>query len=183
MKGILAILATGILLLASCSSPTSDAPAAGKPLRVKAAQPNVSSKRKSLHRTMEREQVVLVSFANGISLHWDNHRHLLVADSLFDSAVATFPEKQPSFIALISDTTATSAKACDCAETDLPLVAGDVAFLLLNRIKQAAGMNVLGMQWDVFDTDCPYPCGMLSYVKENRREVREKIATYLAAGK
>lgn len=183
MKEVLIVLATSMLLLASCSSAASDAQVEEKSLLIKAAQQGVPSKRKLLPQALGQEQIVLVKFTNGSALHWDNHLHTIVSDSLYDAVVATCPEEQPSFIALLSDTTATSAKACNCTEADLPLVIGDVAFLVLHKLKRVAGMQVLGIQWDAFDTDCSYPCGMLSYVQANRKAVRKKVAAYLASTK
>ena len=81
-----------------------------------------------------------------------------------------------SFIALISDTTETQAKACG---VDRKLLVGDITLLLVNKVKRVPYLKVFGIQWDAYDVDCPYPLRMLDYINDYRSEVREKVKSYI----
>ncbi|RTQ48850.1 hypothetical protein EJV47_14725 [Hymenobacter gummosus] len=125
--------------------------------------------------------MVLVRLADGITLHWNNRRSGFVDDKLLRAAKANFPANQHRLVALILDTTATAAVACAGSRDSHSLATGDVAFLLVLRVKRLPWYEVYGIQWDSFDYDCPYAEGMLSYVAANRATVWQKTANYLAS--
>lgn len=136
----------------------------GKLVNLKSVKSNVLS------------DMILVQLSNGTSLHWSNQSSKIIEDSLFREVSVSFPKKRMSLIALISDTTETQAKACG---VDKNLLVGDISFLLIDKIKMVPYFKVLGVQWDTYDMDCPYPFGLLDYINSHRDEVRKKVKSYI----
>lgn len=100
-------------------------------------------------------------------------------DKLLRAVKANFAAQQPRLVALILDTTATAAVACPGSVDRHNLVAGDVAFSLLQEVRHIPLFEVYGIQWDAYDYGCPYPSGLLRYVAENRATIWLKTAKYL----
>ena len=72
----------------------------------------------------------------------------------------------------ISDTTDLARDICSKKRN---LRKGDLAFILLYDSKYIAPAHDLGMQFDVFDNDCRFPCGLLDYLEDNRELVNNII--------
>lgn len=72
----------------------------------------------------------------------------------------------------ISDTTDLDRDICSKKKN---LRKGDLAFILLYDSKYIAPAHDLGMQFDVFDNDCRFPCGLLDYLEDNRELVKNII--------
>ena len=72
----------------------------------------------------------------------------------------------------ISDTTDLARDICSKKRN---LRKGDLAFILLYDSKYIAPAHDLGMQFDVFDNDCRFPCGLLDYLEDNRKLVKNII--------
>ena len=78
----------------------------------------------------------------------------------------------------ISDTTDLDRDICSKKKN---LRKGDLAFILLYDSKYIAPAHDLGMQFDVFDNDCRFPCGLLDYLEDNRELVKNIIIKKLQA--
>ncbi|MDJ1481568.1 hypothetical protein QNI16_13800 [Cytophagaceae bacterium YF14B1] len=158
------ILYTGILaVLLSCSSSSSD-------VLVDSVYVHTRNQLKIVNG------VILIKLPNGVSFNWDNDCSRIVEDSLYRSLVTTFSTKQHSTIRLILDTTITSARVCTF---DKNLLVGDLAFLVIDKIKGIHYALVFNVQFDVFQADCPYPFGLFSYINKYRSEAYTKVELYL----
>ncbi|MDJ1501235.1 hypothetical protein [Xanthocytophaga agilis] len=157
------ILYTSVLaLLLSCSSSSSD-------VSVDSVYVHTRNQLKIVNG------VILIELPNGVSFNWDNDCSRIVEDSLYRSLVTTFSTKQHSTIRLILDSTITSARVC---AFDKNLLVGDLAFLLIDKIKGIPYALVLNVQFDVFQADCYYPVGLFSYINKYRSEVYKKVELY-----
>ena len=78
----------------------------------------------------------------------------------------------------ISDTTDLAQNICS---KKVNLRKGDLAFILFYESNYIAPARDLGMQFDVFDDDCKFPCGILDYLEDNRELVKSVIIKKLQA--
>lgn len=78
----------------------------------------------------------------------------------------------------ISDTTDLVRDICSKKRN---LRKGDLAFILLYDSNYIAPAHDLGMQFDAFDNDCRFPCGLLDFLEDNRELVKNIIIKKLQA--
>ena len=78
----------------------------------------------------------------------------------------------------ISDTTDLARDICSKKRN---LRKGDLAFILLYDSNYIAPAHDLGMQFDAFDNDCRFPCGLLDFLEDNRELVKNIIIKKLQA--
>ncbi|MDJ1501210.1 hypothetical protein [Xanthocytophaga agilis] len=120
--------------------------------------------------------IILIELPNGVSFNWDNECSRIVDDSLYRSLITTFSTKQHSTIKLILDTTITPARVCPF---DKNLLVGDLAFLLIDKIKGIPYLKALDVRFDSFQADCYYPVSLFAYINNSRHEVYKKVELYL----
>ncbi|GAA0876020.1 hypothetical protein GCM10009118_24300 [Wandonia haliotis] len=177
MKGL--IFACALVLFSYCSSRelkvSKDSDYIDGEIRLKEDSLNLNAMNQ---KGMEsgKDSIVLVQLVEDISINWNNQSYSIMEDELFSSVVAVFSKKQKRIIALISDTTISEAKACSI---DRNLLVGDLAFLLINKIKKLPYFEVLGVQWDFLEDNCKYPFGLFDYINNYRNEVEKKVEFYL----
>jgi hypothetical protein len=113
---------------------------------------------------------------SGVIFNWDNSKSEIVNDVLYKKLVVRFKNDKSYLIEQISNITKTSAIACGKKEA---LVIGDLAFLLLDKIKGLPFFAVTGFQCDSFKPGCAYPVGYFEIIKAHRLEIAEKVKNYL----
>jgi hypothetical protein len=101
---------------------------------------------------------------SGVIFNWDNSKSEIVNDVLYKKLVVRFKNDKSYAIA--------------CGKKEA-LVIGDLAFLLLDKIKGLPFFAVTGFQCDSFKPGCAYPVGYFEIIKAHRLEIAEKVKNYL----
>src|SRR6185312_528199 len=80
---------------------------------------------------LSNQSIVLITFNNGLSIHWNNLSSEIVNDELFVRLKHHYKNYRHYLIGQISNTNITKATACG---KKTRLVVGDIAFLLITKI-------------------------------------------------
>ncbi len=127
----------------------------------------------------QEDSIILIKLFDNVSFYWDNSTSRIVEDKHFKQVFDEFSINQKRIAALITDTTKTSAKICGSDKVKDNLLLGDLAFLLIDKIKKLPYAYVFNMQFDVLAADCEYPVGLYYYINNNRYQVMKKVSAYL----
>jgi len=122
------------------------------------------------------DSLVLVELSEGTSINWSVRSSKIVHDRYFSLAEKMFPLNKKILIDLIADSTETSVTACGI---DRMLTRGELAFLLIDEIKNLPNRSIIDMQFDVLEWNCPYPLYYLDFINHNRVDIRKKVKLYL----
>lgn len=139
------------------------------------ASKTVSEEDKTLTHQSDTLQI---DFEGGISLLWDKVNDNIIRDSNFYSL-----SQKPININIVNaivDTTFVSENVCSKHSS---LKKGDIAFIFLMRSHQILIGHDFNMQWDVIRNHCPYFCGLLDWVEDNREYIKEVILKKYFVGK
>jgi hypothetical protein len=126
----------------------------------------------------DTDSVLLIRLSDDISIHWNNKSQDIVNDALLSSIRASFTDIKQNLVDQILNTSVTPARICS---TKRNLVVGDMAFLLIDKIKDVPFFQVFGIQCDFFERDCKYPYGMFDYMNNYREEAKSKLELYLTS--
>jgi hypothetical protein len=117
------------------------------------------------------EKEIQVHLCN-IDILWDNSQSTFIENEVFVELRDSFYTDKKSVINEILNEEQTSAWACD--EPDA-LTKGELAFLFIHQVEPLPLMKIFGIQWDVWELNCPYPYGLIHYIRNNRTTVVQKL--------
>jgi hypothetical protein len=144
----------------------------GKQAKAEREKRLVNGNEKSLIKS-----IVLIRFEKSdILFNWDNSKSQIVEDALFRKIVYRFKSNEAYLADQITNLTQTPAIACGKDK----LVIGDLAFLMINKIKHLPFFKITNVQCDSFETGCPYPNGYFDVIRKDRIRIKERVKHYLS---
>ncbi len=138
-------------------------------------QRNQTSNSTTFDKTVQKnntdENPVTIKFDKDLILNWDTQSNNFIMDENYTN-IKNDKEKIKLLWNHILNTENLNIKICSSKES---INKGDIAFLYLLNLERIHTFSCLKVQLDVLDYDCPYPTGLIDYIKNNRKEAREKI--------
>ena len=117
---------------------------------------------------------VLIKFDKNIMLNWDNKTGRIKEDSLFNKIISDFENNKYVLINKLADTSETKAMTCH-----KNLVVGDLAFLIIDKVKQLPFFEITKVQCDHFTNECPYPEGYFEVIGRDRIKIKKEVSSLL----
>jgi len=122
------------------------------------------------------DSCIEINLNSQIIINWDNKKFKIVVDSNYRQIEDNIEKYMLLLIDKIKDTSLTNAKVCGY---DNNLSTGQIAFLLLDKIKKIPYAFVFDYKFDLFSDGCKFPIGFIDFILEEREIVSEKVYYYL----
>ena len=118
-----------------------------------------------------KNKEIEIIFSENIVLKWDVDNNKF-KKGYFYQKIKKSNENLLFLKKSITDTTDLGVRVCSKKKS---LKKGDIAFLYLQDIGKIQLYSCLKIQFDVFEEKCPFPEGLLDYIEDNRKIVKDKV--------
>ena len=133
---------------------------------------------KTVKETLVKD--TLIHITSKISIHWNANEKRIIKDSLSMHLRRHFDEYKFELVNAISETSSTHISAC---YKQNQIRKGDIAFMILEDIRNIPLSEVFQVQFDVYEANCRYPVGLFYHIEENRELVRKQTYEFLTKDK
>ncbi|MES2430944.1 MAG: hypothetical protein V4556_08405 [Bacteroidota bacterium] len=122
------------------------------------------------------DSIILISIFRGVEIHWNKRTNSIEEDSLLKKITQQFQDYKIALADEIENTFKTKIYVCPDGEE---LMAGDIAYLIIDKIVQIPVLKIMGVQFDLYQNECPYPVSFFGFLKKQRAFVSKNVKDYL----
>lgn len=126
--------------------------------------------------------ILRLTILPGIDIHWNNNTSRIEVDSLFQRVQSRFENDKMAIANEIRNTAMTRAIGCPGR---VSLRAGDISFLIIDKIRSFPLYTATHFQLDVLEAGCLYPYSLFEILQRHRAYMTTCVKNFLAepAGK